>query len=321
MAQKLLLADDSVTIQKIAELMLTEEGFEIKVTNNGEEALAVIPSFKPDLVLADIEMPKMNGYQVCEKIKKDPFTRSIPVILLAGAFEPIDQERVKQVMADDFIIKPFESLELTSKINAVLAAQAIGEEAIAVAEVAVPAAEEDLRAMEEILEAAEVEAWPEEVGPAVMAEEAVKPVEKMVPVEAKAVVPEIELPSKDEVTKIFDKTISERISSLLSSIDIKEAVLSSLIPIVKDSVEKTLPGIVEKMLKERLEDALKAVTSNVEKAVLSTISDRTESMLKEMLENSLKSLSGEIEKVIWETVPDLAETIILKEIERIRSEF
>lgn len=329
MAHKLLLADDSVTIQKIVELMLAEEGFEIKMTGNGEEALAAIPSFKPDIVIADVDMPKMDGYQLCEKIKKDLSTKNIAVILLAGAFEPVDESRVKQVMAEDYIIKPFEALEFTSKINAVLAAREIGEE-VAVAEVA--GAEEDLWAMEEILEAAEAQAWPEEAAQAAGLEEVIKPIEKpeivpppvtekVAPVEVKAVIPEIEIPSKEEVTAMIDKTINERISSLVSTLDIREAVLSSIIPSVEESIDKTLPVLMEKMLRESLEDTIKSIAKNVENAMLSTISGLTEKMLKEMLESSLKSFSGEVERVIWETVPDLAETLILKEIERIKSEF
>jgi DNA-binding response OmpR family regulator len=373
MAYKLLLADDSITIQKIVELMLAGEGFEIKVTSNGEEALAVIPSFKPDLLLADIEMPRINGYQLCEKIKKDPSTSGIPVILLAGAFEPIDEILAKQVRADDFIIKPFETQELISKINAVLEAPAIAEEAVGVAEVAgvEGIAEEDLWVMEEVLEVEEVESWPEEAEAVVSTEKPLETVERaeikieeVIPeemppvservahVEVEAGVPELELLSKDELKEIFDKTLNERISSLLSSLDIKEAILSLLIPSIKDSVEKILPeltekvlketlgdsikslageaekvmrenilGLTEKLLKETLEDSFRSITTNVEKVMWATISGLTEGMLKEMLENSLKSLSGEIEKVIWETVPDLAETIISKEIERIRSEF
>ena len=121
MARKLLLADDSITIQKVVELILTDEGFDIRTTSNGEEALAAIPSFKPDVILADIEMPRINGYQLCERIKIDPSMRGIPIILLSGAFEPIDEKLARQVNADDFIIKPFESQELINKVNAVLA--------------------------------------------------------------------------------------------------------------------------------------------------------------------------------------------------------
>src|SRR4030042_832934 len=166
MARKMLLFDESITIKKDVKILLAEEGFEIKATRNGEEALAVIPSFKPDVVLADIEMPKINGYQLCETIKQDPSLHGIPVILLAGAFEPIDEELAKNVNADDFIIKPFESQELISKINAALTISSVAEgeevegiaeaEAVGLEEVPV---EEDLWSMEEIPETAEVESW------------------------------------------------------------------------------------------------------------------------------------------------------------------
>jgi len=315
-AKKLLLADDSITIQKVVELILAEEDFEIKAFNNGDEALAVVSSFKPDIILADIEMPKMNGYQLCEKIKKDPAIHNIPVILLAGAFEPIDEELAKQAGADDYVIKPFESQELISKINVALMISSEEEEVEGIAEaeavsVAEEAAEEELWKLEEI---PKVEEWPEEekvdVGTAEVFEAAeykgatiealAPPPEEIIPheiekaVPPQAIIPEVELPSKDEFKEMFEKAVHERLSSLLSSVDLKETMLSSLMPFMKDSVEKILWEVAP---------------------------DLVERMLKEMLKGSLESLSKEVEKVIWETVPDLAETMISKEIERVRSEF
>src|SRR4030042_5637666 len=322
MARKMLLFDESITIKKDVKILLAEEGFEIKATNNGEEALVVIPSFKPDIILADIEMPKINGYQLSEKIKQDPLMSSIPVILRAGAFEPCDEELAKQVKADDFIIKPFESQELISKINAALTVSSVtsvmeGEEAEGIAEAEavgleeVPV-EEDLWSMEEIPETAEVESWSmeeavvagaeelleiaEEAGVEAAAVEEVAPpvVKEAAATEVKIGIPEVEFPSKDELKDIFEHTVNERISSLLSSLDLKEIILTSLMPSMKDSVEKILWEVAP---------------------------DLVERMLKEMLKGALESLTKEVEKVIWETVPDLAETMISKEIERIRSEF
>jgi len=156
MARKLLLADDSITIQKVVELVLAEEGYDIKASGNGEDALSALSSFKPDVVLADIDMPKMNGYQLCERIKTNPATKNIPVILLAGAFEPLDDELARNVGAEDFIVKPFESQELIDKINAVLsggaAVKGIAEEEVAVSEVMEGIEpEEDLWTMEELV--------------------------------------------------------------------------------------------------------------------------------------------------------------------------
>lgn len=321
MAHKLLLADDSITIQKVIELILAEEEFEIKSANNGEEALALIPSYRPDIILADVEMPKMNGYQLCDKIKQDPSTDNIPVILLTGAFEPLDEELAKHVKADDFIIKPFESQDLISKINAALTISAVDEaepvegileaEAIGIEEMP---AEEDLWAMEEITESKEFAGLPAEEGIAAGTEELAEIAEEAeVETEAaifeepapsfaekagfadtRATAPQTELPSTNEMKAIFEKTVQERMSSLVSSLDIKEAVLAALTPLIKDSVEKILWEVTP---------------------------DLVERMLKEMLKGSLESLTKEVEKVIWETVPDLAETMISKEIERIRSEF
>src|SRR5271169_2514469 len=131
---KLLLADDSLTIQKVVELVLADEHFEIKSVNDGELALEAIGSFSPHIVLADIEMPKLNGYQLCEKIKNDTATVHLPVILLTGAFEPFDEEYAKAVGADDYIVKPFESQELISKVKSLLiGVETGGEEAPAAA--------------------------------------------------------------------------------------------------------------------------------------------------------------------------------------------
>ena len=127
MVYKLLLADDSQTIQKVVELILGSEEFDILACNDGEEAVKAVVSVMPDIVLADIEMPKLNGYLLCEKIKGNPATVHIPVILLAGAFEPFDEDYARSVGADDFIMKPFESNELVSKVKSLLVGSGIVE--------------------------------------------------------------------------------------------------------------------------------------------------------------------------------------------------
>lgn len=319
MAHKLFLADDSITIQKVVELILAEEGFDIKTANTGEEALAAIPSYMPDIILADIEMPKMNGYQLCEKIKGNPITSNIPVILLAGAFEPVDEEIVKQVRADDYIVKPFESQELINKINSALSAKAIAGETKfeeikeeGKEELAEVIHEDDLWSFEQISEDTEAkvlaveseeteEAIPEEYlevaeeipleVPSI--EEEIKTLE-IEPATVVTGIPAAEIPTKDELIKIFKDSVHKRIDELISSIDLKELINTSLMPVLRDSVEKILWEVAP---------------------------DLVERMLKEMLKGSLESLTKEVEKVIWETVPDLAETLISKEIERIRSEF
>ncbi|MBI5847830.1 MAG: response regulator [Nitrospirae bacterium] len=330
MARKLLLADDSITIQKVVELVLAEEDFEIKSVSNGEDALNLIEGFKPDIVLADIEMPKVNGYQLCDKIKKNPATAHIPVILLAGAFEPIDEELASQIKADDSVIKPFESQELISKINSVLTMGSAGEEEFLAAEesdavtgedvfvlaedaeevVAVAEAEDDLWSMEEVPEITEALSAESEEETFEIAEEAVFPEIEEAParpasvaaaievpeprVVREVVMPEVVLPSKEEMLAVFEKTVNSSVTAFLSNLDIKGVILESLTPAMKESVEKVLWEIAPEL---------------------------AEKLLKEVLQGSIASLTGQVEKVIWETVPDLATTMISKEIEKIKSEF
>lgn len=115
--KKILVADDSVTIQKVIALTFAEESFEIQSVGTGSDALDKIKEWQPDIVLADVIMPQMNGYELSKAIKEDQSTSNIPVLLLAGTFEAFDEEEAKAAGADDYITKPFESGELISKVK------------------------------------------------------------------------------------------------------------------------------------------------------------------------------------------------------------
>jgi CheY-like chemotaxis protein len=313
---KVLLADDSITMQKVIELVLAGEGFEVKTVSNGGAALYSLSSFKPDVVIADIEMPELNGYELAEKIKSDPETRGIPVILLAGAFEPLDEGRVRISGADDTLIKPFESTDLLEKINNLLSIKvaeeggAGEEEALAAQPVTVEEGEELWDLAEEVAEAESVEEVPEEAvsGEALEAalpeeeawEEGIseEPREEAVreePVEAPAprAMAQGEIPTAEELSGAFKKAVNERLSEFLNTVDIRGVLIEAIEPSIKDSVEKILWELTP---------------------------DLTERLLKETLGETMSSLKKELENVIWETVPDLAESIIRKEIEKIRTE-
>lgn len=120
MAKKILLADDSVTIQKVISITLANEDYELTVVGDGDSAVVRINEIKPDLVMADVAMPGKTGYEVCEIVKNDPSLRNIPVLLLAGTFEPLNREEAERVRADESITKPFESHELLDKIRYLL---------------------------------------------------------------------------------------------------------------------------------------------------------------------------------------------------------
>ncbi len=105
---KILVADDNRSIPKKVAEALKEQGFEVVGVGHGEAAVKKLPEFMPDLVLADVFMPVRNGYEVCEYVKNDNRFAHIPVVLLVGAFDPIDQHEVKRVRADGLLKKPFD---------------------------------------------------------------------------------------------------------------------------------------------------------------------------------------------------------------------
>lgn len=124
MRSKILLADDSITIQKVVNLTFSDEGIDVVAVSNGDMAERKLDEVKPDLVLADIFMPGKNGYQLCEAIKQNPQFRNVPVILLVGAFEPFDNLEARRVNADAHLTKPFESRTLVEMVRSLINASA-----------------------------------------------------------------------------------------------------------------------------------------------------------------------------------------------------
>lgn len=108
--RKLLLADDSPTIQKVVELTFADEGVTVVSVGSGDEALAKLKEDLPDVVLADVCMPPVSGYDLCEHIKQNAELKHIPVMLLVGSFEPFDEVEARRVGADDILTKPFQSI-------------------------------------------------------------------------------------------------------------------------------------------------------------------------------------------------------------------
>jgi len=104
---RILVADDNSNIQKMVGIALKDQGIEVIAVGNGEAAVRRIPDVHPDLVLADVFMPVKNGYEVCEFVKKDQRFSHIPVILLVGAFDPLDEHEAQRVGADGVLKKPF----------------------------------------------------------------------------------------------------------------------------------------------------------------------------------------------------------------------
>jgi CheY-like chemotaxis protein len=120
MSHTLLLADDSVTIQRVIELTFADEDIQVVAVSNGEQAIAAIDADPPDIVLADVGMPGRNGYEVAQYINDTPRLAHIPVLLLTGAFEPIDRERAAAVACDGVLVKPFEPQHVIARVKQLL---------------------------------------------------------------------------------------------------------------------------------------------------------------------------------------------------------
>ncbi len=119
--RRLLLADDSPTIQKVVNLTFTDEGFEVTTVGDGDSALSFIRASRPDIVLLDVNMPGANGYDICYEMRQHEELREIPVILLVGSFEPFDELQASTVKANAYLTKPFQSIrQLIAQVNELL---------------------------------------------------------------------------------------------------------------------------------------------------------------------------------------------------------
>lgn len=185
MGNRLLLADDSITIQKVVAIIFANEEFELTVVDNGTAALEKAREVKPDVMLVDALMPGKTGYEVCAEIRRDPVLGAVPILLLIGAFEPLDEEKARECGADATVSKPFESQQLIDRVKEMLelgktrkTAPPMAQTAASQPAAANPAAEEiwgDLSSLDAMAPAAPAAAAPVAVAPAVP--EAVAPAE------------------------------------------------------------------------------------------------------------------------------------------------
>ena len=115
--QRILIVDDDYNIAELISLYLTKECFETKIVGDGEEALRVFPEFQPNLILLDLMLPGIDGYQVCRELRS---TSQVPIIILSAKGEIFDKVLGLELGADDYMIKPFDSKELVARVKAVL---------------------------------------------------------------------------------------------------------------------------------------------------------------------------------------------------------
>ena len=122
MARKVLIADDEPNIVTSLEYLMTKSGYEVAVARNGDEALALVESFMPDLVLLDVMMPRRSGYEVCQNMRERAQWRHIKIVMLSAKGRDAEVSKGLSLGADDYVTKPFSNRELIAKV-----AQLLGE--------------------------------------------------------------------------------------------------------------------------------------------------------------------------------------------------
>lgn len=121
MSKRVLVVDDEPNILLSLEFLMTQAGYEVSTATDGEAALQAIEAGRPDVVLLDVNIPKRNGYQVCETIRANPAWGHVRVVMITAKGRDVEREKGLALGADDYIIKPFSTHEVVAKIAEVLA--------------------------------------------------------------------------------------------------------------------------------------------------------------------------------------------------------
>jgi DNA-binding response OmpR family regulator len=120
MGKKILIADDEPNIVASLEFLLKQEGYDVRVAADGEQALEVVRAFAPDLVLLDVMMPKLSGYDVCQKLREDPGGGAIRIVMLSAKGREVEVSKGMAVGADAYVTKPFATRDLIARVQELL---------------------------------------------------------------------------------------------------------------------------------------------------------------------------------------------------------
>lgn len=308
MGARILVADDSVTIQKVVELTFSREGVELTPARSGQEALRMAQEIKPDLMLIDLSMPDMSGYEVCATLRKSPLFKEVPIILLAGTFEPFNEAEGRRVGANDFVSKPFDSQTLIGKVRQLLSARPGPPVVEVVPEppAAPPPPEEFLFELQEAPSAAGLALEPPT--PAVQ-----EPLTQVMP--------------EEPAIPVYDLTLEEGPGFPLGSV-VPDSPPELAFELPELAVEPPAPAVQEVQTVEVVQEVQKVQEVQAPPQTVTISPDMVDALAREVAERVAtqvaQELKGElldrIERVLWEVVPDLAEHLITQEIQRIRNE-
>ena len=120
MGKKVLIADDEPNIVVSLEFLMKQKGYVVKVANTGEDALNAVAEFGPDLILLDVMMPRMSGYDLCQKVRENPAWQRIKIIMLSAKGRDVEVNKGMAVGADAYVTKPFSTKELLAKVQEML---------------------------------------------------------------------------------------------------------------------------------------------------------------------------------------------------------
>ena len=120
MAKRILIADDEPNIVVSLEFLMKQRGYDIRVVSDGAEALAAVGEFRPDLILLDVMMPRVSGYDVCQKVRENPEWQGIKIIMLSAKGRDVEVTKGIAIGADAYVTKPFSTRDLIAKVGEML---------------------------------------------------------------------------------------------------------------------------------------------------------------------------------------------------------
>ena len=120
MGKKILIADDEPNIVVSLEFLMKQRGYAVKVVGDGDAALAAVAEFEPDLILLDVMMPRMSGYDVCQRIRENPAWHAIKIVMLSAKGRDIEVSKGMAVGADAYVTKPFSTRDLVARVQELL---------------------------------------------------------------------------------------------------------------------------------------------------------------------------------------------------------